>query len=661
MIASSMKKFNLNSLMKHSLLAVFCLALTSAFAEVPPPDSLILDGIPPVPDALKADAGRYLEFRAATFCDWHPTKRELLITTRFADSMQLHEVKMPGGARRQLTFLNDPVAGASYRPRSADCIVFSQDVGGSEFFQLFRYDLDGGRITLLTDGKSRNTSARWSRSGKWLAYTSTRRNGKDNDIYLLDPAKPGTATCVSEVNTGGWAIEDWSADDTQLLLEQRLSINQSLLFLLDLKTGKRTQLTPDLNQAVSYSNPRFAHDSQSIFVATDQDAEFHRLVEYPLPAAGKTIDQPKRILTAHIAWDISEFELSPDGKTIAFIANEAGIGVLHLLDVKRGKEKPVQSLPAGVLLNVKWHPNSQDLALNVSSAKAPADVFSVNAKTGQAERWTDSETGGLNASQFVDPELIKLKSFDGLPISAFLYRPDPKKFPGKRPLLINIHGGPESQSRPIFQTRYNYLLNELGIAIAYPNVRGSSGYGKTFVTLDNGFKREDTVRDIGAIIDLLRNDPRLDAERFAVTGGSYGGYMCLASMEHFADRLRCGIDVVGISNFLTFLKNTQDYRRDLRRAEYGDERQEDMRKFLEKISPTTNVGKIRKPLLVVQGLNDPRVPATEAAQMVKAVRDNHGTAWHLVAKDEGHGFAKKKNIDFQFLVTVAFLQEFLLK
>jgi dipeptidyl aminopeptidase/acylaminoacyl peptidase len=300
------------------------------------------------------------------------------------------------------------------------------------------------------------------------------------------------------------------------------------------------------------------------------------------------------------------------------------------------------------------------LAFSLTSAKSPSDVHSLDTQSGKVERWTESETGGLNPAGFVEPELVRLKSFDGLEISGFLYLPDARKFPGPRPVLVNIHGGPEGQSRPIFQARNNFWMTELGVALFYPNVRGSTGQGKTFVTLDNGFKREDTVKDIGAFLDWITRDSRFDKSRVAVTGGSYGGYMSLACMAHFSDRLRCGIDVVGISNFLTFLKNTQDYRRDLRRVEYGDERDPAMAEFLGKISPANHADQIRKPLFVVQGLNDPRVPASESQQMVKAIRDQGGTAWFLMAKDEGHGFQKKRNVDFQFCSTVLFLKQHLL-
>lgn len=639
--------------MKTSISLV--LTLAAAFASAQVPDNLVTENIPPFPPELRADVGRYLEFRGAAFSSWHPQRREMLVVTRFADTPQLHLVKTPGGARRQLTFLPEPVAGGLFRPKTGGCLVFAQDAGGGEFFQLYRYDLADGKITRLTDGKSRNTGAHWSRSGQQLAYTSTRRNGKDNDIYAMDPAKPVSDRLLLQVNSGGWGVADWSADETKLLLEEYVSANESFIHLLDLKTGAKELLTPKGAEKVAWSGAKFARAGKTFFSTTDQGAEFQRLVE--VQVATKT----HRVLTANIPWDVEQFELSPDGSTLAFITNEDGVGVLRLMNAQTGRELKPPKLPLGVLSGLDWHENSRDLAFTLSAAKSPSDAWSLDVKTGKLERWTESETGGLNPENFVEPQLVKLKSFDGLPISAFLYRPDPKKFPSPRPVIINIHGGPESQSRPIFQARNNFYSAELGVAILYPNVRGSSGYGKTFLALDNGFKREDTVRDIGAILDWIKLDSALDPARVAVAGGSYGGYMSLASMTHFSDRLRCGVDVVGISSFLTFLKNTQDYRRDLRRVEYGDERDPAMAAFLEKISPLTDVKKITRPLFVVQGQNDPRVPVTEAEQMVKAIRENGGPVWYLMAKDEGHGFAKKKNADFQFLAQILFYREHLLK
>ena len=633
--------------------ALLLATLVSIPAQVP--DNLVAEGVPAIPPELRADAGRYLEFRSASFSSWHPVRREMLVSTRFADAPQLHLVKMPGGARRQLTFTPEPVGGGSFQPKSGESIVFAQDSGGGEFYQLHRYDLADGRITLLTDGKSRNSGPTWARSGKWFAYTSTRRNGKDNDVHVIQPGDPKSDRLLIEVAGGGWSVTDVSEDETKLLLLEYISINESHLWLADAKTGAKELLTPKDGGKIAWSHAEFARDAKSIFVTTDKDSEFQRLCRMNLATKQLTP------LTANLPWDVAGFALSPDGRTIAFVSNEDGASVLHLIDARSGRKRSVPKLPLGVIGGLEWHENGRDLGFSLTSARSPADAWSLDVKTGRLERWTESETGGLNPAEFVEPEVVRLKSFDGLTISALVYRPDSKKFPGPRPVLINIHGGPEAQSRPVFQARNNYYLSELGVAIVYPNVRGSDGYGKTFLTLDNGFQREDSVKDIGALLDWVEKDARLDRQRTAVIGGSYGGYMVLACMTHYSPRLRCGVDVVGISSFLTFLKNTQDYRRDLRRVEYGDERDPKMAEFLERISPMASVKNISKPLFVVQGKNDPRVPVTEAEQMVKAIRDQGGQVWYLMAKDEGHGFQKKKNADFQFLSTILFFREHLLK
>ncbi len=626
----------------------------SVSARAQLPDNLVVEGVPDIPQELRRDAGRYMEFRTAAFQSWHPQRREMLVATRFAETVQLHQVKTPGGARRQLTFLTEPAASGSYQPNHGKFIVFAQDNGGGEYFQLYRLDPDG-RSTLLTDGKSRNTGVRWADSGSRIAYSSTRRNGKDSDIHVMDPADPASNRLVAEMKGGGWGVADWSADETKLLVSEMISVSESRLHLLDVKTGKLRRITPSGSGNTAWAGGKFSTDGKSVFTTTDKDSEFRRLVRLELESGKHTV------LTGKTDWDIESFELSPDGATLAYVANEDGVGVLHLMDAATGAEKPAPKLPPGVLGGLKWHSNGRDLGFNFVHANSPADAYSLDAASGELTRWTESETGGLDASTFHHPELVRVKSFDGLTVSAFVYRPDPSKFPGPRPSIIQAHGGPESQSRPIFLGRSDYYLNELGIALVLPNVRGSTGYGKTFLSLDNGFKREDSVKDLGAVIDWVRGQPDFDPARVAVAGGSYGGYMTLAALTHFSDRLKCGMDVVGISNFVTFLNNTHDYRRDLRRVEYGDERDPAMRAHLEKISPTNHVDKIRVPLFVVQGMNDPRVPVTEAEQMVKALRDSGGTCWYLMAKDEGHGFQKKRNADFHFLASILFWKKHLLE
>lgn len=629
-------------------------AAVSTFAQVPA--NLVVENVPAFPDTLVDNVRPYLEFRTAGLSDWNPARREILIVTRFADVAQLHSVKMPGGARTQLTFFPDRVSGARFRPGNPDQITFSKDVGGGEFFQFYRYDVPTGKVTLLTDGKSRNVDPLWSNNGKWLGFSSTRRNGKDTDIWVMNPDDPTSAKMVLQVEGGGWGISDWSADDTQALVYEGISAEESYIHSLDLATGRKKLITPKVaGKKVAFGGAAFSADGKSILATTDAGSEFQQLVRMSLD--GKV----QQVLTASIPWDVETFELAKDRSKIAFVTNEAGYGVLHVMDLASAKEIALPALPKGQIGGVRWHPNGSELGFTVSSAKSPSDVYSIDFSSGKLERWTWSETGGLNADANVEPELVKMQSFDKTPISAFVYRPAPAKFEGKRPVIINIHGGPEGQSRPGFLGRINYFLNEMGIAMVYPNVRGSTGYGKTFLSMDNGFNRENSVKDIGRIIEWIKADPRLDGDRIVVYGGSYGGYMTLATMTHYNDQVRAGIDVVGISNFVTFLNNTQSYRRDLRRVEYGDERDAKMNEFLQKISPLTNASKITKPLFVIQGFNDPRVPYTEAEQIVKAVRANNAPVWYLMAKDEGHGFAKKQNADFQFLGMVEFLQEYALK
>lgn len=649
--------------------AAFAAAADAPPKAVTPPDSLMLDGIPPIPADLPEQVGRYTESRAATFQDWNPKRNEMLIATRFADTNQIHLVTQPGGARTQLTFFPDRVDGATFDPVNGDYMVFSKSSGGNEFAQNYRYDFATGDVTLLTDGKSRNSGPKWSRDGKRIAYNSTRRNGADTDIYIQSPLDPKSERKVADVKGGGWEIEDWSPDDKQLLVIEGVSINESYLWLFDTQTGERKELTPRAApgaETVAYSAARFAKDGKGIFVVTDRDSEFQRLAYLDLATGSHTF------LVPDAKWDVDNADLSDDGQHIAYTLNENGVNTLHIIDVamKDGKmtatARPDPKLEPGmsnVLIGgLRWHRNSRELAFNVASARSPSDIYScaIDGPNAVTKRWTASETGGIPASRFVEPKLVTWKTFDDREISGFLYMPDAQKFPGKRPLIVNIHGGPEGQYRPGFLGRNNYLVNELGCAMIFPNVRGSSGYGKSFLKLDNGFKREDTYKDIAALFDWLKTQPALAADRVMVTGGSYGGHMTLAVATNYADRIRCALDIVGISNLRTFLEHTESYRRDLRRVEYGDERDPKMREFMERIAPLNNAQKITKPLFVVQGANDPRVPKSEADQIVATLKKQNTPVWYLVGKDEGHGFAKKKNADFQFYATVQFIRDHLL-
>lgn len=657
-------------------LLLFPLATFAADPPAKPPltpgDNLVIDGIPPIPGELPEQVGRYTESRAASVQDWHPTRAEMLITTRFGDTNQIHQVTQPGGARTQLTFFPDRVEGGSFEPTKGEYFIFSKGTSGAEFFQNYRYDLATGEITLLTDGKSRNGEPKWSNKGDRIAYTSTRRTGADNDIYVQSPTDPKTDHLVAEVKGGGWQVADWSPDDKQLLVIEYVSINETYLWLFDAQTGAKKEITPrpvEGAEKVSYSEALFSKDGKGIFVTTDRESEFQRLAYIDL-ASGK-----HTYLIPDAKFDVDSWDLSRDGKYVAYAFNENGLSTLHLAEVTMAggaaKLSPPKEptfnppLAAAVISAVRFHPDPKQamLAFNVAGARSPSDVYTWAFGGGKntTARWTASETGGIPAKQFAEPELVKWKTFDGKEITGFLYKPDAAKFPGKRPVIVNIHGGPEGQSRPIFLGRNNYFINELGCAVIFPNVRGSQGYGKTFLKLDNGMLREGSYKDVSTLLDWLPSRPELDPAKVMVTGGSYGGFMTLQVAWNYADRIRCAVDVVGMSNLSTFLKNTESYRRDLRRVEYGDERDPKMAEFHEKIAALNNAQKITKPLFVVQGFNDPRVPRTEAEQIVATLKKQNTPVWFLMAKDEGHGFAKKKNADFQFYSTVQFMREFLLK
>ncbi|MFQ6105374.1 MAG: S9 family peptidase [Candidatus Glassbacteria bacterium] len=619
--------------------------------------NLVIEGIPDIPQQVVDRMLQYQNVRSAYLYDWDPSGEGMLISTRFGETSQIHYIEKPGGARRQITFFNEPVSGAAMCPDpTSRSFLFIKDVGGSEFYQVFSFDLSNGKFDMLTDGSSRNGSVLWSNRGDKFVYYSTRRNGRDWDLYLGNLEKPYEAKPILEEG-GTWTPSDWSPDDEQLLVNKYISINETYYYVLDVQSGELTQINPT-EEKIAYGAAVWAKDGKGVFITSDEGSEFQRLTYYDLKKR-KFTD-----LTEDIPWDVDEIELSPDGKRLAFVTNEGGIYRLYLLDTGTWNYRQVEGIPMGLIYGLKFHPEGNRLAFVINTPQTPGDVYALDLLDDSLIRWTYSEVGGLNTDSFRIPELIHYETFDdvdGKPrmIPAFYYRPPHGEKP--YPVIVYAHGGPEGQYVPYFSSTFQYWLNELGIAILAPNVRGSDGYGKSYLKLDNGYKREDSVKDIGSLLDWIEKQPELDASRVAVYGGSYGGYMVLASMFHYNDRFKCGVDIVGISNFVTFLENTKEYRRDLRRVEYGDERDPRMRKFLESISPTNHAHEITKPMFIAQGLNDPRVPVGESEQIVSAIRENGGEAWYLLAKDEGHGFRKKRNRDYYRNATVLFLEKFLLE
>jgi dipeptidyl aminopeptidase/acylaminoacyl peptidase len=620
--------------------------------------NLVMEDIPEIPAAITDRIQQYQNTRSAGFEDWLPNDGGMLISTRFGNTAQLHTVAKPGASRNQITFFSEPVNNGSFSPSpDYNGFLFTKDIGGNEFTQIYWFDMETRNTTMLSDGESRNFGLSWSNEGDRFAFSSNRRNGKDWDIYVSNLASPKEADIKIKQGGGYWITSDWSPDDTKLLLIQYISSTRSNSFIYDLKTDELTQINDPKSEAV-FQAINWNATGDKIYLRTDEGREFVTLATYAVA------DGQIEFITDDITWDIEEFALSEDRSKAAFVTNENGFSPLFIMETATNDYEKVPDLPVGQVYSLKFHPEKDVLAMVLNTTSSPGDIYSLDLETMEKQRWTTSEVGGLNTEQFPKPELIEYETFDKVKkdsrkIPAFVYKPTSGE--GPFPVLISIHGGPEGQHVPYFSSFFSFLSNEMGIAVIAPNVRGSSGYGKSYLKLDNGYKREESVEDIGKLIDWIGEQEDFDKDRISVFGGSYGGYMVLASMFKFNDKLKCGVDIVGISNFVTFLENTEEYRRDLRRVEYGDERDPKMREFLESISPNNHVDKIKKPLFVIQGLNDPRVPASESEQMVKAMRENGGTVWYMLAKDEGHGFRKKENRDRMTEAVALFLQENLLK
>ena len=649
-----------------TLLTVLMLLLTTAaFADVERrtinDGNLVLEDIPETPIDVVVDLMRFQNIRSANFRAFSADGNTIYVSTGFGDVDSLHRVDMPGGARNQITFYREPVSGVTRRPERED-LLFLRDAGGSEFAQIFEIDPASGKARMLTDGESRNSGVVWDRRGDRIAYQSTRRNGASNDVWLMDPAEPSGAELVLESPDGTWwGPAEFSATGSKLLLANYVSIADSRVHVLDLDSGKRSLIAGGPDQKSANLPVAFDDESGGIWFITDEGGEFKQLAWQPPDPGARPV-----IVTADIPWDVSNAAMSHDRSRLAFVTNEDGVSRVYLMDTKSREYRRVETIPTGLAFGISFSPDDRRLGMTLNLAQTPSDAFVLELGErpldyGTLTRWTRSEIGGLDTSVFRPPQLVRYPTFDrtgGRPrqLPAWVYKPPGD---GPFPVIISIHGGPEGQARPAFSATYQMWIEKLGVAVIQPNVRGSAGYGKSFLALDNGMNREDSVRDIGTLLDWIGTQPDLDANRVAVYGGSYGGYMVLASAVHYSDRLKAAVEIVGISNFVTFLENTQDYRRDLRRVEYGDERDPAMRGYLERISPLNSVDKISVPLFIAQGNNDPRVPASEARQMVDALRADGHTVWYMNALNEGHGYRKKANRDAYQQAMILFFRKHL--
>jgi dipeptidyl aminopeptidase/acylaminoacyl peptidase len=615
--------------------------------------TLTFDNIPAAPADLAEKLAGYMNARQATPLGWSP-KGQLLIATRFGDVDQLHVVDQAGGARRQLTFLNEPITEAAFSPDpNRNAYVYLKDVGGNENAQLYYQRAEEPTPKLLTDGKSLNGSPLWSNSGREVAFFSTARDGHSYDIDIVDPESGALPRLALTGDSSGaaWSVLDWSPDDQKLLALKEVSVSECYLYVVDLNSGQKREVDPSPAK-VGIAGAKFSRDGQGVYLISDREAEFARLRYIGLFTNEKTV------ISGHIPWDIEELAISRDGHYLAYVSNEAGLSKLNLLDLRTHQDlTPPKVHAPGIIRSLSFDAEGKRLAFGFAAANQPRDAYVLDIAENRVEPWTRSEAGPVDLAKFVVPRLTEFPTFDrvdGKPRAVPIYVYEPTTS-GPHPVLILLHGGPEAQFRPGFDPWIQYVVNELGFAVIAPNVRGSSGYGKNYMALDNGMLREDAVKDVGAMLIWIGLQGTLDPKRVVVAGGSYGGYLSLATMVNYSDRLRGGVDVAGIGDFVSFLTNTAPYRQNQRRAEYGDERDLEMRSFLRRISPLTNAERITRPLLVVHGKNDPRVPVSEAEQIVNKLRAKGREVWYLLAADEGHGYRKKQNRDAYYVTFAQFL------
>lgn len=644
------------------LAAAVALLVSSAGAQegfLPVPADVKTEGVPAIPQSVADGLMRYASFTSAQLLAWHPSRREILIVTRTGDAPRLHTVEAPGKTRNQIG--PDAVSSsvwAGYDPADPNSIVYVKDAqDGAEAYNLYKLDRTSGASTLLTDGKSRYAapplgSPVWSRQGDWIAYDSTERNGKDRDLYVMQPSKPSTARRVAEVQ-GVWIAQDWSPDGRYLLATNEISSGSiGALWRIDVKSSERKLVSPQEDRAY-WGNARYSRDGKIVFAVSTKGNGVGRIWRSSA-TSGWTAVTPERD-------EISEFDLSPDGQMIAMVVDRGDTDELRVIDVTTGKLRRLPALPPGVLSHLSWRPGSREIGFTIQTEHTFGDVFSIDTSLATLTRWTKSESGGFDSDALPAPQVITWRSFDGRTISGLLYRPS-SKFSGPRPVMINLHGGPGLRARPIFVGRSNYFLNELGVAIIYPNVRGSSGFGDEFVNADDGMKRAGAVKDVGALLDWIATNPALDRNRVMLTGASYGGYLALEAGAQYNDRIRCIYEGVGQTNLVTYLEQTEPSRQDDRRIEFGDERDPAMRAFLLSISPVTHASLLKKPLAIVHPGNDTRVPVSQARDLVTALKANGTPVWYMEYANAGHDSFPRNRADdqYNFACWIEFVKRYLI-
>ena len=616
------------------------------------------------------DIERYLNVRSAGGADLGPDGRLafLLNTTGTGQVWSLDE---PMGWPQQHTFFEESVSFVDSSPERAEA-VFGMDEGGNERAQLYLLNYESGKITDLTDRpEAKHRWGGWDSEGDRFAFASNRRDEAVFDVYVQSRDVTGDGAELVYEGDGWLSVAGWSPSDDRLIVHEAHSSFDHDVFTLDVASGDLTHHTPHEGD-VRYGSPEWGPDGEALYLVTDRDSDTLRLErldlgagEFAVVASGEDesvndadgADDALAKPGGDGGWNVDGVAIHEESRRVVYSRNVDGytkIAVGELVEPDRIDPFPAPDLPDGVAGGVSFGPDGDRFAITATGSTHTANVYLVDATTGESERWTAASTAGIPPDTFVEPELVHYPTFDDRKIPAFFSVPETEPPDGGYPVVVDIHGGPESQRRPSFASVKQYLLNN-GYAVFEPNVRGSSGYGKAYAALDDVEKRMDSVADLRAGVEWLHDHPEVDPDSVVAMGGSYGGFMVLAALTEYPELWAAGVDIVGIANFVTFLENTGEWRRELREAEYGSLDAD--REFLASISPINNIEAIESPLFVLHGANDPRVPVGEAEQIVEQAREQGVPVRKLIFDDEGHGFSKLENRLEAYREVVDFLAE----
>ena len=634
------------------VLVAFSVAVKGQDGFIKPPADLEMSGVPPIPKSLADKVRRYMYIYGLPLARWAPDKREIWVKS-VSQFSHVSSISSPGEKPKSIKHILGLGIYDIYIQPQGHYLIYNQDKDETEKYQMHLFDLRSGKSTLLSDNNARDTEFVWSNNGEQVAYSSTA-GGNGVSLYLITPLKPESKRLLVKSDDNYLRAYDWSPDDKLLAYCEFKSMDASKLWVINVETGVKALLSGQSSSEDYFSYPRFSKDGKGVYVMTKYQSEVNRIAHINLNT------RRYEFLKTDSKWDVEIFQPSPDGKHMAFSVNEDGVSRLYLYDIMTKKKKAISGLPLGIISGLIWNNTSTDCAFNLKSPKTPNDIYSVSVATGAVERWVQSYSNGMDMDQLPTPELIRWKSFDGRNISGFMYRPS-RQYTGKRPVIIDLHGGPSEQVRPGYINADNYIVNDLGVVKIYPNYRGSRGYGKTFVNLDNGLRREDAIKDITALLDWIRLRPDLDPDKVVVHGASYGGFMALSIATRYNDRIRASIVEYGISEWVSAISSIGINFRHLWRAEYGDEREPAIRDYLMRISPLYNIKQNNKPILLIHGRKDSRVPVQQAEAVLSAMKQTQVPIWHLFGKNEGHGFRNFTNWEISMLAMILFIQEYLVK